>query len=64
MSEPTGKYYSVSYFRRLVTDLVQFADTVPSATIERRMNLSRLERFTIALHTDNGHGTSRECRVG
>jgi hypothetical protein len=23
-----------------------------------------LERFTIALHTDNGHGTSRECRVG
>jgi hypothetical protein len=42
MSEPTGKYYSVSYFRRLVTDLVRFADTVPSATIERRMNLSRL----------------------
>lgn len=42
MSQPTGKYHSVSYFRRLVTDLVQFAATVPSATIERRMNLSRL----------------------
>ena len=42
MSPPTGKYYSVSYFRRLVTDLMQFAATVPSVTIERRMDLSRL----------------------
>src|SRR6185295_2222707 len=42
MSKPTGKYYSVSYFRRLVSDLMQFAATVPSVTIERRMDLSRL----------------------
>jgi hypothetical protein len=42
MSPPTGKYYSVSYFRRLVTDLAEIAATVPSATIERRMDLSRL----------------------
>src|ERR1022692_4710085 len=42
MSQPTGKYYSVSYFRRLVTDLLHFAATVPSGTIERRMDLSRL----------------------
>src|ERR1700735_3634445 len=42
MSQPTGKYYSVSYFRCLVTDLLQFAATVPSVTIERRMDLSRL----------------------
>src|SRR5438132_156065 len=42
MSEPTGKSYAVSYFRRLVTDLLQFAAAVPSATIERRMDLSRL----------------------
>jgi len=42
MSQPTGKYYSVSYFRRLVTDLMQFAAAVPSVTIERRMDLSRL----------------------
>jgi hypothetical protein len=42
MSQPTGTYHSVSYFRRLVTDLMQFAATVPSVTIERRMDLSRL----------------------
>jgi hypothetical protein len=42
MSQPAGKYYSVSYFRRLVTDLLYFAATVPSGTIERRMDLSRL----------------------
>jgi len=42
MSQRTGKYHSVSYFRRLVTDLMQFADMVPSVTIERRMDLSRL----------------------
>jgi hypothetical protein len=42
MSQPAGKYHSVSYFRRLVTDLMQFAAAVPSVTIERRMDLSRL----------------------
>lgn len=42
MSQPSGRYYSVSYFRRLVTDQVKFVASVPSATIERRMNLARL----------------------
>jgi len=42
MIQPTGRYYSVSYFRRLVSDLMQFAATVPSVTIERRMDLARL----------------------
>lgn len=42
MSKDTGRYFPVSYFRRLVTDLVQFAATVPSATVERRMDLARL----------------------
>jgi hypothetical protein len=42
VSQPTGKYHSVSYFRRLVTDLMQFAATVPGVTIERHMDLSRL----------------------
>lgn len=42
MSQPVGKNTSVSYFRRLVTDLMQFAVVVPSVTIERRMDLSRL----------------------
>src|SRR5450631_1738542 len=42
MSQPGGKYYPISYFRRLVTDLMQFAAAVPSVTVERRMDLSRL----------------------
>jgi len=42
MSQTNGKYYPISYFRRLVTDLVHFAAAVPSGTIERRMDLSRL----------------------
>lgn len=42
MSKETGRSFAVSYFRRLVTDLVQFAATVPGATIERHMDLSRL----------------------
>jgi hypothetical protein len=42
MVQSTGKYYPVSYFRRLVSDLMQFAAAVPSVTIERRMNLARL----------------------
>jgi hypothetical protein len=38
----TGKYVSISYFRRLVTDLMHFSAKVPSATIERRMRLASL----------------------
>lgn len=42
MSQATGRYIPVSYFRRLVTDLLQSAALVPNVTIERRMDLSRL----------------------
>lgn len=42
MSQPVGRYYSVSYFRRLVTDLMYFSAKVPSVTIERHMDLARL----------------------
>ena len=42
MHSRTSKYHSVSYFRRLVVDLMHFSAKVPSATIERRMNLARL----------------------
>ena len=42
MSQATGRYISVSYFRRLVTDLMHFSAKVPSVTIERRMDLARL----------------------
>jgi hypothetical protein len=42
MSEPTGKSYPVSYFRRLVIDLMHFSAKVPSVTIERRMDLAPL----------------------
>ncbi|MCE9529601.1 MAG: 2-oxo acid dehydrogenase subunit E2 [Planctomycetes bacterium] len=42
MSQATGRYIPVSYFRRLVTDLMHFSAKVPGATIERRMNLGRL----------------------
>jgi hypothetical protein len=42
MSGATGKYIPVSYFRRLVTDLMHFSAKVPSVTIERRMGLARL----------------------
>jgi hypothetical protein len=42
MSRATGRYISVSYFRRLVTDLMHFSAKVPSVTIERRMGLGRL----------------------
>ena len=37
-----GKYHSVSYFRRLVTDLMYFSAKVPCVTIERRMCLAPL----------------------
>jgi hypothetical protein len=42
MAAPTGRYRPVSYFRRLVTDLMHFSAKVPSATIERHMDLVRL----------------------
>jgi hypothetical protein len=42
MSPPAGKYYAVSYFRRLVIDLMYFSAQVPSVTLERRMDLARL----------------------
>jgi hypothetical protein len=42
MSQSTGKYYRVSRFRRLVIDLMHFSASVPSVTIERRMNLAAL----------------------
>lgn len=42
MSRPTGRYIPVSYFRRLVTDLMYFSAKVPSVTIERRMDLAPL----------------------
>src|SRR5688572_13312149 len=42
MFQPTGKYYRVSRFRRLVIDLMHYSATVPSVTIERRMDLGAL----------------------
>jgi hypothetical protein len=42
MATSTGKYISVSSFRRLVTDLMNFSAKVPSVTIERRMGLAPL----------------------
>jgi len=37
-----GKYIPISYFRRLINDLLYFNSKVPSVTIERRMNLGPL----------------------
>jgi len=42
MSRATGKYIPVSYFRRLVADLMHFSARVPCVTIERYMNLASL----------------------
>jgi hypothetical protein len=42
MSPLTGKSHAVSHFRRLVVDLMHFSAKVPSATIERRMDLAPL----------------------
>ncbi len=41
-SGATGKYVPISYFRRLVADLMHFSAKVPSATIERHMDLANL----------------------
>jgi hypothetical protein len=42
MYRTSGRHFSMSYFRRLVTDLMHFSAKVPSVTLERRMNLNRL----------------------
>jgi hypothetical protein len=42
MSKRTGRHFPISYFRRLVVDLMYFSGKVPSVTIERRMRLGRL----------------------
>lgn len=42
MSGATGRYVPVSYFRRLVADLMHFSARVPSVTLERRMGLADL----------------------
>ena len=42
MSPATGRYIPVSYFRRLVIDLMHFSTKVPGATLERRMDLAPL----------------------
>ena len=42
MSEAVGRSFAVSYFRRLVTDLMHFSAKVPCVTLERRMNLAPL----------------------
>ena len=69
MSQRIGKYYPVSHFRRLVADLLQFAAAVPSATIERRMDLSRLMESPGKLRTPAlpilvGHFYQSLCRGG
>ena len=42
MSQPAGRYVSISRFRRLVIDLMHFSAKVPGVTLERRMDLARL----------------------
>jgi len=42
MAGTMGRYFPVSDFRRLVTDLMHFSGKVPSVTVERRMNLASL----------------------
>jgi hypothetical protein len=42
MSQPAGRYISVSRFRRLIVDLMHFSAKVPGVTLERRMDLARL----------------------
>src|SRR5947207_575096 len=42
VSQATGRYIPVSYFRRLIADLMHFSAKVPCVTIERRMDLARL----------------------
>jgi hypothetical protein len=42
MSKPCGKTVRISPFRRIVIDLMTFSLRVPTVTVDRRMNLSRL----------------------
>lgn len=42
MNQKSGRYFPVSNFRRLVTDLMHFSVKVPSVTIERRIELAPL----------------------
>jgi hypothetical protein len=42
MSKSRGKIVPISPFRRLVIDLMSFSQKVPTVTVDRRMNLSRL----------------------
>jgi hypothetical protein len=42
MSKACGKTVRISPFRRLVIDLMTFSQKVPTVTVDRRMNLSRL----------------------
>lgn len=42
MPRRSGCHYPISYFRRLVIDLMHFSAKVPSVTIDRRMNLAPL----------------------
>ena len=42
MTKPLGKSIANSPFRSLVFDLMYFSQKVPSATVERRMNLAAL----------------------
>jgi hypothetical protein len=42
MSKPQGRIIPISPFRRLVIDLMAFSQRVPTVTVDRRMNLSRL----------------------
>jgi hypothetical protein len=41
-SQPAGRSYPVSHYRRLVADLMHFSAKVPSATVERPMRLAKL----------------------
>src|SRR5260370_22772093 len=42
MPRPAGRNIAISPFRRLVIDLMHFSQKVPSVTVDRRMNLTRL----------------------
>src|SRR5438270_12978624 len=42
MSKAHGKTIRITPFRRLVIDLMTFSQQVPTVTVDRRMNLSRL----------------------
>lgn len=43
MSKTTGRYLPLSPFRRIVLDLMHFSAAVPTATVERKMQLGALK---------------------